>query len=253
MPIKKKKISELNEASDLKGFYTIGYRIVDGVKESVKYGLEKIQNLYENLVKSISDAQKATTDVRQLEATVQENEEVRETSESQRNASEQSRQTAEVERGTKETKRIAEETKRDTAETERGTAEAERKEAEGVRVDSEEARATAESERSTAEQERKAAEEARVLSSQTAVNNATEATIRLNNLSDHRDEIRDGYWWHWNEGTEEYENTGEQAKGNTLFASFDIDPITGELSCTTDEEYTGASFSVENGDLTVTV
>lgn len=144
MPIKKKKISELEEANNLKGFFTIGYRLADGVKESVKYGLEKIQNLYENLVKAKDDATQATED-------------------------------------------------------------------------------------------------------------ANAATDRLNNLSDHRDEVRDGYWWHWNEDIGEYENTGELAKGNTLFASFDIDPATGELVCTTDEEYTGASFSVENGDLIVTV
>ena len=119
--------------------------------------------------------------------------------------------------------------------------------------ENEEVRETSESQRIAAEQARQTAETDRITSSQTAVTNANEATARLNNLSDHRDEIRDGYWWHWNEGTEEYENTGELAKGNTLFASFDIDPATGELSCTTDEEYTGASFSVENGDLIVTV
>ena len=117
----------------------------------------------------------------------------------------------------------------------------------------EETRETFESQRIAAEQARQTAETDRITSSQTAVTNANEATSRLNTLSDHRDEIRDGYWWHWNEVTREYENTGELAKGNTLFASFDIDPATGELSCTTDEEYTGASFSVENGDLIVTV
>lgn len=119
--------------------------------------------------------------------------------------------------------------------------------------ENEETRETSESQRIAAEQVRQTAEIERIASSQTAVSNANEATARLNNLSDHRDEIRDGYWWHWNEGTEEYENTGELAKGNTLFASFDIDPTTGELSCTTDEEYTGASFTLENGDLVVTI
>lgn len=43
MPLKKKKISELNEASDMKGFFTIGYRVINGVKTSLKFGLEKIQ------------------------------------------------------------------------------------------------------------------------------------------------------------------------------------------------------------------
>lgn len=117
----------------------------------------------------------------------------------------------------------------------------------------EEVRETAESQRISAEQGRHATEAERITSSQTAVSNANKATARLNSLSNHRDEIRDGYWWHWNEGTEEYENTGELAKGNTLFASFDIDPMTGELSCTTDEEYTGPSFNLENGDLVITI
>lgn len=119
--------------------------------------------------------------------------------------------------------------------------------------ENEENRETSESQRIAAEQARQTAEAERITSSQTAVTNANDATVRLNTLSDHRDEIRDGYWWHWNESIGEYENTRELAKGNTLFASFDIDPATGELVCTTDEEYTGASFSVENGDLVVTL
>ena len=93
MPLKKKRISELNEASDMKGFYTIGYRIINGVRTSLKFGLEKVQTALDNMLKATDDAKSATSDMRQLEATVEGNESTRETAESRRNASEQSRQT----------------------------------------------------------------------------------------------------------------------------------------------------------------
>ena len=63
MPLKKKRISELDEANDMKGFFTIGYRIVSGVKTSLKFGLEKIQTALDNMLKATSDAQIATTDM----------------------------------------------------------------------------------------------------------------------------------------------------------------------------------------------
>ena len=183
MPLKKKRISELNEASDMKGFYTIGYRIVSGVKTSLKFGLEKMQTALDNMLKATSDAKTATTDMRQLEAAVEENESTRETAESRRNASEQSRQTAETGRSREEqareaaeSVRITNENARKTAETGRSSAESNRVTAEGKRVtaegtresneqtrkNAETARGTAESERVSAETARKSAESARV-------------------------------------------------------------------------------------------
>ena len=56
-----------------------------------------------------------------------------------------------------------------------------------------------------------------------AAEEADKATRRLNDLSDHRDKIIDSYWWRWNEATDEWENTGEKARGddgNVMFASF---------------------------------
>lgn len=79
-----------------------------------------------------------------------------------------------------------------------------------------------------------------------ATGKANTAADRSNALSDHRDEIRDGYWWRWNETTGEWYNTGEIAKGNVMYAVFDVDPATGELSMSTDDEYTGASFELNN-------
>lgn len=90
--------------------------------------------------------------------------------------------------------------------------------------------------------------------SEIATKAAGEAANRLNALSDHRDEIRDGYWWRWDEETGEWYNTGEIAKGNVMFATFELDPFTGILTMFTDEEYTGANFELdENGILTVVI
>nr|DAX83324.1 MAG TPA: MAEBL protein [Caudoviricetes sp.] len=169
MPLKKKRISEMNEANDMKGFFTIGYRIVNGVKTSLKFGLEKIQTALDNMLKATSDAKTATTDMRQLEATVEGNESTRETAESRRNASEQSRVTAETGRSSAETKRVqnedarkTEEAARITAEGKRVTAETGRTDAESKRVSDEQIRKGNEDARKTAETGRSSAETARV-------------------------------------------------------------------------------------------
>lgn len=79
----------------------------------------------------------------------------------------------------------------------------------------------------------------------TAAEKADEASGRLNTLSDNRDQIVDGYWWRYNEETGEYENTGHRANGDTLFATFDIDPETGLLSVYTDKAYNGPQFEMD--------
>ncbi|MCC8199031.1 MAG: hypothetical protein LIP06_10780 [Tannerellaceae bacterium] len=79
----------------------------------------------------------------------------------------------------------------------------------------------------------------------TATGKADEAADHLNTLSDHRDQIVDGYWWQYNEETGAYENTGHRAHGDTLFATFDIDPETGLLSVYTDEAYNGPQFEID--------
>lgn len=238
MPIKKKKISELKEALDLKGFFTIGYRMIDGVKESVKYGLEQIQNLYESLVKAISDAQEATADMRQLEATVQGNEEARETSESQRAAAEQERQTTEAERVTMENERITAEDVRKQSETDRSTSELARREAESVRDNSETTREgneatrketeavriSAETTRDTAEQGRKDAEALRVLAESERVSEfatlkeASEtATEKANDTASHPTYIgADNYVYKWNADTRSYDKMDVFVKGDAF-------------------------------------
>ena len=153
----------------MKGFYTIGYRIVSGVKTSLKFGLEKIQTALDNMHKATSDAKTATTDMRQLEATVEGNESTRETAESRRNASEQSRQTAETERSREEqareaaeSVRITNENARKSAETGRSSDETSRASEENKRTQNEDARKTAEGTRGSNETKRVNAETARV-------------------------------------------------------------------------------------------
>ena len=56
MPKRKIRISDLTLADSLKGLYTIGYKVVDGVKTSVRVGLEYIQVAYEDVVQATNDA-----------------------------------------------------------------------------------------------------------------------------------------------------------------------------------------------------
>lgn len=60
MPLIKKKISELPLADSLKGLYTIGYKIIDGIKTSVKVSLEDIQTAYQDVVNAIKKSEEAT-------------------------------------------------------------------------------------------------------------------------------------------------------------------------------------------------
>ena len=86
-----------------------------------------------------------------------------------------------------------------------------------------------------------------------ATANAEATSDRLNTLCDNRDKVVDGYWWHYNESTKAYENTGEIAKGNVMYATFEVTDA-GRLLMHTDEEYTGASFALDNnGVLTVNI
>lgn len=63
--------------------------------------------------------------------------------------------------------------------------------------------------------------------------------------------IQDGRWWTWNAATQKYEDTGEAARGNLMYATFYVDAAIGDLYMVTDNEYTGPSFRLVNGDLEV--
>ena len=60
MPSKKIKISELPLAESLKGLYAIGYKIIDGIKTSVRVSLEDIQTAYQDVVNAVKNSEVAT-------------------------------------------------------------------------------------------------------------------------------------------------------------------------------------------------
>ena len=221
---------------------------------SVKVSLSEIQTAYDDMLSATETARTATTDMRRLEATVEEKEEERENFYSRSQAMVQGWSNDEQARKDAEASRLEVEAERVEAETERKKAEAARVETEGVRIVEEQLRIRAEDERKAEELIRQKQEEDRENGTLEAILDAEAATNRLNALSDHRDEIRDGYWWRWDEETGEWYNTGEIAKGNVMFATFELDPFTGILTMFTDEAYTGANFFLdENGILTVVI
>ena len=251
---RKIKISELPPSVTFNGLWTLGYQETKGKRMSVKVSLSEIQTAYDDMLSATETARMATTDMRRLEATVEEKEEERENFYSRSQAMVQGWSNDEQARKDAEASRLEVEAERVEAETERKKAEAARVETEGVRIVEEQLRIRAEDERKAEELIRQKQEEDRENGTLEAILDAEAATNRLNALSDHRDEIRDGYWWRWDEETGEWYNTGEIAKGNVMFATFELDPFTGILTMFTDEEYTGANFFLdENGILTVVI
>lgn len=59
MGLKRIKISELTLSDNLKGLYTIGVKLINGVQTSVKISLEHIQTAYENAVAATKKAETA--------------------------------------------------------------------------------------------------------------------------------------------------------------------------------------------------
>ena len=251
---RKIKISELPPSVTFNGLWTVGYQETKVKRLCVKVSLSEIQTAYDDMLSATETARTATTDMRRLEATVEEKEEERENFYSRSQAMVQGWSNDEQARKDAEASRLEVEAERVEAETERKKAEAARVETEGVRIVEEQLRIRAEDERKAEELIRQKQEEDRENGTLEAILDAEAATNRLNALSDHRDEIRDGYWWRWDEETGEWYNTGEIAKGNVMFATFELDPFTGILTMFTDEEYTGANFFLdENGILTVVI
>lgn len=251
---RKIKISELPPSVTFNGLWTLGYQETKGKRMSVKVSLSEIQTAYDDMLSATETTRTATTDMRRLEATVEEKEEERENFYSRSQAMVQGWSNDEQARKDAEASRLEVEAERVEAETERKKAEAARVETEGVRIVEEQLRIRAEDERKAEELIRQKQEEDRENGTLEAILDAEAATNRLNALSDHRDEIRDGYWWRWDEETGEWYNTCEIAKGNVMFATFELDPFTGILTMFTDEEYTGANFELdENGILTVVI
>lgn len=65
--------------------------------------------------------------------------------------------------------------------------------------------------------------------------------------------IQNDTWWTWDAETGQYEDTGQSAKGDVMFATFAIDPETGLLTMITPDGYDGPTFMIVNGFLEVSV
>ena len=65
--------------------------------------------------------------------------------------------------------------------------------------------------------------------------------------------IQNDTWWTWDAETGQYEDTGESARGDVMYATFEIDPETGLLTMTTPDGYDGPVFSIVNGFLEVSI
>lgn len=86
-----------------------------------------------------------------------------------------------------------------------------------------------------------------------SANDAAESAETAKEYSGKPPIIQDDTWWTWNAETQEYENTGENAKGDVMYATFEVDPITGILTMYTPDLYDGPTFSVVDGYLEVTI
>lgn len=117
-----------------------------------------------------------------------------------------------------------------------------------------------------AEQQAANAANSAVAAAQSAANAATSENNAAQSAADAADSadtaqqysgkppiIQDDYWWVWNATTGEYENTGESARGDVMYATFEIDPETGLLTMTTPTRYDGPTFVIVNGYLEVSV
>ena len=65
--------------------------------------------------------------------------------------------------------------------------------------------------------------------------------------------IQNDTWWTWDAEQGEYVDTGEAARGDVMYATFEIDIDTGELVMYTPDGYTGPVFSLSDGFLEVTI
>lgn len=65
--------------------------------------------------------------------------------------------------------------------------------------------------------------------------------------------IQNDTWWTWDAEQGEYVDTGETARGDVMYATFEIDMDTGELVMYTPDGYTGPVFSLADGFLEVTI
>lgn len=93
-------------------------------------------------------------------------------------------------------------------------------------------------------------------SEENAAQSATEAAESAQTAQEYSGKppiIQNDTWWTWNAEQGEYVDTGEAARGDVMYATFEIDMETGELVMYTPDGYTGPVFSLSDGFLEVTI
>ena len=132
---------------------------------------------------------------------------------------------------------------------------------ENARIGNENIRKRQENDRILFENKRAEAETAREKGFKESTKKAEEAAAAAQNQADRAQAYADnpakiggnGNWWVWDEETGEYRDTGTFARGDIMFAAFDIDIAKGELVCTTPDKYTGPVFTLDDGELCLTI
>ena len=93
-------------------------------------------------------------------------------------------------------------------------------------------------------------------SEENAAKSATEAAESAETAKEYSGKppiIQNDTWWTWDAETGGYVDTGESARGDVMYATFEIDMETGELVMYTPDGYTGPVFSLADGFLEVTI
>lgn len=93
-------------------------------------------------------------------------------------------------------------------------------------------------------------------SEENAAQSATEAAESAQSAQEYSGKppiIQNDTWWTWDAEQGEYVDTGEAARGDVMYATFEIDMETGELVMYTPDGYTGPVFSLSDGFLEVTI
>ena len=231
MPIRKKKISDLTLADSLKGLYTIGYKVVGGVKISVKVGLEYIQVAYEDVVKATQDAISAAKTALTAASTADTSREAIEANELERKSNESARKTSEQERAAAENQRATAEIGRDNAEKARVTefskikTDAEKATGDAISATGKTNEATQNANVATnaANAATAAANQAAIEANKSAENaegKAQAAQVAANNANDtaeHPTYIgQDHYVYKWNKTTSSYDKTDIYTKGDAF-------------------------------------
>lgn len=231
MPIRKKKISDLTLADSLKGLYTIGYKVVGGVKISVKVGLEYIQVAYEDVVKATQDAISAAKTALTAASTADTSREAIEANELERKSNESARKTSEQERAAAENQRATAETGRDNAEKARVTefskikTDAEKATGDAISATGKTNEATQNANVATnaANAATAAANQAAIEANKSAENAegkaqaAQDAADNANDTAEHPTYIgQDHYVYKWNKTTSSYDKTDIYTKGDAF-------------------------------------